>query len=137
MQTNAKLNENVKDLNEPNKNLKKSSEVPKEKIIRLYHDTLFEFDCNVEDGHLNITLTELDSATPSIYTKSITLEELYEIHISFKSCVDLEAAEEHINYIFKKQGIKIYQNESGEITLDLKIYNISQENIIRMVLKKK
>ena len=49
--------------------VKQSSEVDKSKQIRLNEETLFEFDCQVEDEYLYLKLNEIDALSPYIYIK--------------------------------------------------------------------
>ena len=88
--------------------VKKSSEVDKSKQIRLNEDTLFEFDCIVEDEYLCLKLNEIDALSPYIYIKKIELKELQkDVHKMFKALDTLEDVKQHIDKLFKNGKIKL------------------------------
>ena len=108
--------------------VKKSSEVDKSKQIRLNEDTLFEFDCLVEDEYLCLKLNEIDALSPYIYIKKIELKELQkDVHKMFKALDTLEDVKQHIDKLFKNGKIKLRQERKEEIFFDIKAYYISEE----------
>ena len=108
--------------------VKKSSEVDKSKQIRLNEDTLFEFDCLVEDEYLCLKLNEIDALSPYIYIKKIELKELQkDVHKMFKALDTLKDVKEHIDKLFKNGKIKLRQERNEEIFFDIKAYYISEE----------
>ena len=108
--------------------VKKSSEVDKSKQIRLNEDTLFEFDCLVEDEYLCLKLNEIDALSPYIYIKKIELKELQkDVHKMFKALDTLEDVKQHIDKLFKNGKIKLRQERNEEIFFDIKAYYISEE----------
>ena len=108
--------------------VKKSSEVDKSKQIRLNEDTLFEFDCLVEDEYLCLKLNEIDALSPYIYIKKIELKELQkDVHKMFKALDTLKDVKQHIDKLFKNGKIKLRQERKEEIFFDIKAYYISEE----------
>ena len=111
----------------------KSSDVDKKKQIKLDDDTLFKFDCDVEDDYLILKLSEIDALAPFIYIKKITLDELIEVHKVFKSCNNLNEVKEHIDKLFEMKKIKLSQNKREEIIFNFKIFYLSFEDILHYV----
>ena len=108
--------------------VKQSSEVDKNKQIRLNEDTLFEFDCIIGDNYLTLTLNEIDALSPFYYIKKINLKELRtEVHKMFKALDTLEEVKQHIEQLFKDGKIKLRRERDEEIFFDIKAYYISQE----------
>ena len=108
--------------------VKQSSEVDKSKQIRLNEETLFEFDCQVEDEYLYLKLNEIDALSPYIYIKKIDLKELQDdVHKMFKALDTLKDVKEHIDKLFKNGKIKLRQERNEEIFFDIKAYYISEE----------
>ena len=108
--------------------VKKSSEVDKSKQIRLNEETLFEFDCQVEDEYLYLKLNEIDALSPYIYIKKIDLKELQnDVHKMFKALDTLDEVKQHILQLFKDGKIKLRQERNEEIFFDIKAYYISEE----------
>ena len=108
--------------------VKQSSEVDKNKQIRLNEDTLFEFDCIIGDNYLTLTLNEIDALSPFYYIKKISLKELRtEVHKMFKALDTLEEVKQHIEQLFKDGKIKLRRERDEEIFFDIKAYYISQE----------
>ena len=108
--------------------VKQSSEVDKSKQIRLNEETLFEFDCQVEDEYLYLKLNEIDALSPYIYIKKIDLKELQDdVHKMFKALDTLEEVKQHIEHLFKDGKIKLRQERKEEIFFDIKAYYISEE----------
>ena len=77
----------------------KSSQVEKGKQIRLNEDTLYQFDCIIDNNQLILKLSELDALAPFIYIKEITLDEIRKCHKAFKSCKDLNEVKEHTHIL--------------------------------------
>ena len=107
------------------------------KQIRLDEKTLFEFGCNLENNHLKVTLSEIDSSSPSLYAKNLTLEEFHKINPSFKSCDSLEKVKSHMDAIFQSKKVKISQPKENEINLTFQIYIISNVEEFHIILEKK
>ena len=108
--------------------VKKSSEVDKSKQIRLNEETLFEFDCLVEDEYLYLKLNEIEALSPYIYIKKIDLKELQkDVHKMFKALDTLDEVKQHIEQLFKDGKIKLRQERNEEIFFDIKAYYISEE----------
>ena len=108
--------------------VKKSSEVDKSKQIRLNEETLFEFDCQVEDEYLYLKLNEIEALSPYIYIKKIDLKELQkDVHKMFKALDTLDEVKQHIEQLFKDGKIKLRQERNEEIFFDIKAYYISEE----------
>ena len=82
-----------------------SSQVNEKKHIRLNDETLFQFDCFIEDNYLILKLSELDVLAPFIYITKITLDQMKEYHPAFKSCDDLKEVKEHIDRYLKIKKI--------------------------------
>ena len=114
----------------------KSSDVDKNKQIKLDEDTLFQFDCNVEDDYLILKLSEIDALAPFIYIKKITLDELIEVHKVFKSCNNLNEVKEHIDKLFEMKKIKLSQNKREEIIFNFKIFYLSFEDKFQIIAKR-
>ena len=114
----------------------KSSDVDKNKQIKLDEDTLFQFDCNVEDDYLILKLSEIDAIAPFIYIKKITLDELIEVHKVFKSCNNLNEVKEHIDKLFEMKKIKLSQNKREEIIFNFKIFYLSFEDKFQIIAKR-
>ena len=114
----------------------KSSDVDKNKQIKLDEDTLFQFDCNVEDDYLILKLSEIDAIAPFIYIKKITLDELIEVHKVFKSCNNLNEVKEHIDKLFEMKKIKLIQNKREEIIFNFKIFYLSFEDKFQIIAKR-
>ena len=76
---------------------KNNNLVDKNKQIRLNEETLFEFDCQVEDEYLYLKLNEIDALSPYIYIKKIDLKELQnDVHKMFKALDTLDEVKQHI-----------------------------------------
>ena len=58
---------NTNTLNDTQIQVIKSSQVEKGKQIRLNEETLFQFDCIIDDNQLILKLSELDALAPFIY----------------------------------------------------------------------
>jgi len=114
----------------------KSSDVDKKKQIKLDDDTLFKFDCDVEDDYLILKLSEIDAIAPFIYIKKITLDELIEVHKVFKSCNNLNEVKEHIDKLFEMKKIKLSQNKRDEIIFNFKIFYLSFEDKFQIFAKR-
>ena len=114
----------------------KSSDVDKKKQIKLDDDTLFKFDCDVEDDYLILKLSEIDAIAPFIYIKKITLDELIEVHKVFKSCNNLNEVKEHIDKLFEMKKIKLSQNKREEIIFNFKIFYLSFEDKFQIIAKR-
>ena len=114
----------------------KSSDVDKKKQIKLDDDTLFKFDCDVEDDYLILKLSEIDAIAPFIYIKKITLDELIEVHKVFKSCNNLNEVKEHIDKLFEMKKIKLSQNKRDEIIFNFKIFYLSFEDKFQIIAKR-
>ena len=114
----------------------KSSDVDKKKQIKLNDDTLFKFDCDVEDDYLILKLSEIDALAPFIYIKKITLDELIEVHKVFKSCNNLNEVKEHIDKLFEMKKIKLIQNKREEIIFNFKIFYLSFEDKFQIIAKR-
>ena len=94
----------------------KSSDIPKEKIIKLDDDTIFQFDCLIDDDeqYLSFKLSEIDAVAPYIYIKNIKLDEIKRVHKMFRACDDLTEVK-------KKQKKKIIQQKKQNQILRIKI----------------
>ena len=97
-----------------------SSEVNQKKHIRLNDETLFQFDCIIDDNQLILKLSELDALAPFIYIKEITLDEIRKCHKAFKSCEDLNEVKEHIDKLFKNKRISLDQDKSDKTNVKIK-----------------
>ena len=107
---------------------KNNNLVDKNKQIRLNEETLFEFDCQVEDEYLYLKLNEIDALSPYIYIKKIDLKELQnDVHKMFKALDTLDEVKQHILQLFKDGKIKLRQERNEEIFFDIKAYYISEE----------
>ena len=141
MENTAKNNGNEKNINVPlstsNVKIKKASEVPEEKLIKLNPITFFEYKSNIEGNKLNLTLSEADSLSPSLYTKSLTLEKFSQIHYIFRSCDSLEEVKMNIDDLVKSKRIKLIQIKSQEIILELTVNLFSGTHKIPILLEKK
>ena len=97
----------------------KSSDIPKEKIIKLDDDTIFQFDCLIDDDeqYLSFKLSEIDAVAPYIYIKNIKLDEIKRVHKMFRACDDLTEVKNHIDYLFKNNKIKLSQKKMMKLFL--------------------
>ena len=116
--------------------IKKSADIPKDRQIKLNEDTLFEFDCFVEDDHLTLELSEIDALAPFIYIKDITMPEIIKAHKMFKACDDLDEVCKHIQNLFKDRKIILVQNKDDEIILKIKAWHISDEVPFDIIAKR-
>ena len=109
-----------------------SSEVNQKKHIRLNDETLFQFDCIIEDNYyLILKLSELDALAPFIYIKKITFDEMKKYHKAFQSCENLKEVKEHIDRLFEDKEnmrISLEQKINEEIEFHFKIFYISYED---------
>ena len=117
----------------------KSSQVEKGKQIRLNEDTLYQFDCIIDNNLLILKLSELDALAPFIYIKEITLDEIRKCHKAFKSCKDLNEVKEHIDKLFKDKRISLDQdkNDKTNIKIKFKIFYISYEDKFEIKVERK
>ena len=117
----------------------KSSQVEKGKQIRLNEDTLYQFDCIIDNNQLILKLSELDALAPFIYIKEITLDEIRKCHKAFKSCKDLNEVKEHIDKLFKDKRISLDQdkNDKTNIKIKFKIFYISYEDKFEIKVERK
>ena len=117
----------------------KSSQVEKGKQIRLNDETLFQFDCIIDDNQLILKLSELDALAPFIYIKEITLDEIRKCHKAFKSCEDLNEVKEHIDKLFRNKRISLDQDKSDKtnVKIKFKIFYISLEDDFEIKVERK
>ena len=113
----------------------KSSDV-KDKLITL-NDTIFQFDCTVENNNLILTFSEVDALSPFIYTINMTLKDIIKAHKIFKACDDLNEIQKFIISLFKKGKISLSQEKSEELILNIKVLNISFEDNFKIIAKRK
>ena len=117
----------------------KSSDIPKEKIIKLDDDTIFQFDCLIDDDeqYLSFKLSEIDAVAPYIYIKNIKLDEIKRVHKMFRACDDLTEVKNHIDYLFKNNKIKLSQKKNDEIIFEIKAFYISYEDEFKIVAERR
>ena len=117
----------------------KSSDIPKEKIIKLDDDTIFQFDCLIDDDeqYLSFKLSEIDAVAPYIYIKNIKLDEIKRVHKMFRACDDLTEVKNHIDYLFKNNKIKLSQIKNDEIIFEIKAFYISYEDEFKIVAERR
>ena len=130
---------NTNTLNDTQIQVIKSSQVEKGKQIRLNDETLFQFDCIIDDNQLILKLSELDALAPFIYIKEITLDEIRKCHKAFKSCKDLNEVKEHIDKLFKNKRISLDQDKSDKtnVKIKFKIFYISLEDDFEIKVERK
>ena len=130
---------NTNTLNDTQIQVIKSSQVEKGKQIRLNEETLFQFDCIIDDNQLILKLSELDALAPFIYIKEITLDEIRKCHKAFKSCKDLNEVKEHIDKLFKNKRISLDQdkNDKTNVKIKFKIFYISLEDDFEIKVERK
>ena len=130
---------NTNTLNDTQIQVIKSSQVEKGKQIRLNEETLFQFDCIIDDNQLILKLSELDALAPFIYIKEITLDEIRKCHKAFKSCKDLNEVKEHIDKLFKDKRISLDQDKSDKtnVKIKFKIFYISLEDDFEIKVERK
>ena len=130
---------NTNTLNDTQIQVIKSSQVEKGKQIRLNDETLFQFDCIIDDNQLILKLSELDALAPFIYIKEITLDEIRKCHKAFKSCKDLNEVKEHIDKLFKNKRISLDQdkNDKTNVKIKFKIFYISLEDDFEIKVERK
>ena len=130
---------NTNTLNDTQIQVIKSSQVEKGKQIRLNEDTLYQFDCIIDDNQLILKLSELDALAPFIYIKEITLDEIRKCHKAFKSCKDLNEVKEHIDKLFKNKRISLDQdkNDKTNVKIKFKIFYISLEDDFEIKVERK
>ena len=127
------INIDVQTINETQIQEIKSSDVDKKKQIILDEDTLFQFDCEVDDDYLILKLSEIDALAPFIYIKKITLDELIKAHKAFKACDNLNEVKEHIDRLFLNKRIKLSQKKREEIIFNFKIFYLSHEDKFEII----
>ena len=117
----------------------KSLDIPKEKIIKLDDDTIFQFDCLIDDDeqYLSFKLSEIDAVAPYIYIKNIKLDEIKRVHKMFRACDDLTEVKNHIDYLFKNNKIKLSQKKNDEIIFEIKAFYISYEDEFKIVAERR
>ena len=114
-----------------------SSDVDKKKQIELDDtDTLFQFDCDVDDDNLILKLSEIDALAPFIYIKKITLDELIKVHKVFRACDNLNEVKGHIDKLFESNRIKLSQKKREEIIFNFKIFYLSYEDKFQIIAKR-
>ena len=114
-----------------------STDIDKNKQIRLNEETLFQFDCSEDDEYLTLKLNEIDALAPFIYIKKITLKELQtNVHKMFKALDKLKEAKQHIEKLFTDGRIKLRQEKEEEIFFDIKAYYISEEVTFSIILER-
>ena len=130
---------NTNTLNDTQIQVIKSSQVEKGKQIRLNEETLFQFDCIIDNNQLILKLSELDALAPFIYIKEITLDEIRKCHKAFKSCKDLNEVKEHIDKLFKNKRISLDQdkNDKTNVKIKFKIFYISLEDDFEIKVERK
>ena len=117
-------------------NIVKSSEVNKDKLKTL-NDTIFQFDCAVENNYLILTFSEVDALSPFIYTINMTLKDIIKAHKVFKACNNLNEVQGLITSLFKKGKISLSQEKSEELILKIKVLYISFEDNFKIIVKRK
>ena len=119
-------------------NIIRSSEVEEDKKIELNDNTIYQFDCIVNDNYISLILTEIDLLAPFVYQRDITLKELIEINKIFRACDDLNEVKNHFENLFKKKMIKLSQdeNQKDKITFKIKANNISREEKFEIVAER-
>ena len=117
-------------------NIIKSSDV-KDKIIKLNEDTIFQFDCTVNNNYLILSFSEVDALAPFIYTKNMSLKDIIKAHKIFRACDDLNEVQKYIINLFKKGKISLSQKKSEELILKIKVYNISFEDGFEIIVERK
>ena len=117
----------------------KSKDVPKDKHIKLNQDTLFQFDCIVNEDYLSLKLSEIDDLAPFIFLKNITLNEIRRYHKVFKSCENLNEVKEHIDRLFKNGKITLSQekDKEDEIIFKFKTFYISYEDEFEIIAERR
>ena len=119
-------------------NIIRSSEVEEDKKIELNDNTIYQFDCILNDNYISLILTEIDLLAPFVYQRDITLKELIEINKIFRACDDLNEVKNHFENLFKKKMIKLSQdeNQKDKITFKIKANNISREEKFEIVAER-
>ena len=119
-------------------NIIKSSEVEDDKKIKLNDNTIYQFDCNVNDNYISLILTEIDLLAPFVYQRDITLKELIDINKIFRACDDLNEVKKHFENLFKKKMIELSQdeNQKDKITFKIKANNISLVEKFDIILER-
>ena len=119
-------------------NIIKSSEVEDDKKIKLNDNTIYQFDCIVNDNYLSLILTEIDLLAPFVYQRDITLKELIGINKIFRACDDLNEIKKHFENLFKKKMIELSQdeNQKDKITFKIKANNISLVEKFEIILER-
>ena len=108
-----------------------------EKKITLDEDTIFKFECLVEDDYISFKLSEIDAIAPYYYIVSKTIDEMRKVHKMFRSCVDLEEIKRHIDTLFKNNKIKLSQIKNEEIIIEVKAFYISIEDEFKIIAERK
>ena len=117
--------------------IKNSKDVDKKNLIELDKNTIFEFNSEVKGDYLTITLSEVDALAPFVYTVDLTLKDIIEVDIMFKSCDSLKIVKEHIDRLFQDGKVKIKQTEDDEITLLFQGLYISYVREFKIVTERK
>ena len=104
--------------------------------IALDTNTIFKFECNVEEEKIRLALKQINNDTPNYYETIFTLEELCEIFGGFRACNSLEEVQGHLLTLFKmgNTSLKGFEDDK-KIEMDFKFWNINQLNIVSFYLK--
>ena len=117
--------------------IEKSENVDKAKQIRLNEDTLFKFDCIVNEDKITLKLSEIDNLAPFIYIINLDLDGIREKHKVFRACDDLDEVKEHLDKLFQNKKILLSQDKEEEIELKIKVNYISYEDEFQITLERK
>jgi len=117
--------------------IEKSENVDKANQIRLNEDTLFKFDCIVNEDKITLKLSEIDNLAPFIYIINLDLDGIREKHKVFRACDDLDEVKEHLDKLFQNKKILLSQDKEEEIELKIKVNYISYEDEFQITLERK
>ena len=104
--------------------------------IALDANTIFKFECNVEEEKVRLALKRINNDTPYYYEASFTFEELCEICRAFKSCKSLEEIQGHLLTLFKmgNTSLKGFIDDK-KIEMNFKLWDINKPYIASFYLK--
>ena len=118
---------------------KKLSEVEDKDKISLEgeDDTIFKFECDIENDKLVITLSEIGALCPFIYQRRLTQDKLIRYHKLFKACDDLEEVKSHITNLLEQKQIKVKKDEeNNNIYLEMFVLNFYKTDSVKIPLDK-
>ena len=105
--------------------------------IALDKNTIFKFECYIEEDKIKLNLKQINNDTPYYYQKSFILEEFYLICPAFRSCNSLEKVREILLALLNHRLVSLVSYEDGKkIEMEFTIFNINQKEIFKLMLER-